>query len=1000
MSGAPLRSPLVRFAFAVLLVFAVTPGLTPIAQSRPQPKQKLDEEYTAKIKEYTQDPRISTELVDHLPASDTIPTPLKFFGRMPGTPGELTYAKDIYRYYEALDKASDRISMWRIGKTEEGRDMVLLAVADEATIKQIDKYKGMVASLTDPRKTTEEQAQQLIRTAKPIYWVTSGMHSTENGGPEMLIELPYRLAVEETPFVQAIRNNVITLITPVIEVDGRERQVDTYYFNKKRPQGEARLPLMYWGKYVAHDNNRDGMGQFLALTRNTTKTFLDWKPTILHDLHEQQTYLYASTGTGPYNEQIDPITIDEWWLLAKTEVMEMTKRGVPGVWTYGFYDGWVPNYMFFIAHSHNAIGRFYEVASYGPEVRELTAPANISSREWFRPNPPLPSIKWGPRNNTNIQQSALLIALNHVAKNRETYLENYWVKNKRAVEKGTHGPTYGWVIPAGQRRKQDAADAVNELRRQGLEVHRASSAFKAGTVSVEAGDYVIRGNQPYRTLADMYFSIQNYAPANPRPYDDTGWTFQYMRNVVIKPVSDKAILDGAATLLTADAKAPGGIEGTGSVVLIDHNTDNVLMKFRFAHAGVKMQAAEDDFEAGGRKFRAGAFVIANADRAKLEPSMKELGISGLAVATAPTVAMHDLDVPRIGYVHSWSNTQNEGWVRAALDTYGVPYTYFGDIKLREGNLRQKYDVIVFPHVGGTAQSQVNGLARTGTTPLPYKKTADTPNLGAVDEADDIRGGMGWEGLMELVKFVREGGTLITEGATSTIFPEYNITSGISIESPEGLFVRGSVMRGVVSDRRSPIAYGYDAQLPVYFSQDPVLNVAGGGFGGFGGGGGGGRGGDNLPGVGMNTTPMSTASQQRLSTWDPENPVSSAMPPAGRGGRGQGGDEGGGRGGRGGGGRGGFGAADSSEPRPRVVVSFPANADEMLLSGVLVGGQSLANRAQVVDAPVGQGHVVMFAIRPFWRWQTQGTFFLGFNTILHWNDLNAGRTVPRATTPAQ
>jgi hypothetical protein len=330
----------------------------------------------------------------------------------------------------------------------------------------------------------------------------------------------------------------------------------------------------------------------------------------------------------------------------------------------------------------------------------------------------------------------------------------------------------------------------------------------------------------------------------------------------------------------------------------------------------------------------------------------------------------------------------------------VPYTYFGDIKLREGNLRQKYDVIIYPHVGGSAQAQVNGIPRIGTLPLPYKKTADTPNLGAVDEADDIRGGMGWEGFMELVKFVRDGGTLITEGATSTIFPEYNITSGISIESPDGLFVRGSVMRGVVSDRRSPIAYGYDAQVPVYFSQDPVLNVAGAGGGGFGGGGGGGRGGDNLPGVGMNTTPMSTASQQRLSAWDPENPVSSAMPPAGRGGRGAGGDEAGGRGGRGGGGRGGFGAGDPNEPRPRVIVSFPSNPDEMLLSGVLVGGQSLANRAQVVDAPVGQGHVVMFAIRPFWRWQTQGTFFLGFNTILHWNDLNVGRTVPRPTTPAQ
>src|SRR5918995_1220226 len=164
-----LRSPVLRFALACSVLAVVRAGSTPFAQS-PQTasKQKIDTEYTAKIKEHLQDPRISTELVDHLPASDTIPTPLKFFKRIVGTPGELTYAKDIHRYYEALDKASDRIAMWRIGKSEEGRDMVVLAVADEATIKQIDKYKGMINSLTDPRKTTEDQAQGLIKTAKPI----------------------------------------------------------------------------------------------------------------------------------------------------------------------------------------------------------------------------------------------------------------------------------------------------------------------------------------------------------------------------------------------------------------------------------------------------------------------------------------------------------------------------------------------------------------------------------------------------------------------------------------------------------------------------------------------------------------------------------------------------------------------------------------------------------------------------------------------------------------
>src|SRR4029077_8161980 len=162
------------------------------------------------------------------------------------------------------------------------------------------------------------------------------------------------------------------------------------------------------------------------------------------------------------------------------------------------------------------------------------------------------------------------------------------------------------------------------------------------------------------------------------------------------------------------------------------------------------------------------------DRATLEPQLKDLGLTAWAVGSAPAGKTHDLDGPRIGYVHSWTRTQDEGWVRAALDTYGVPYTYFADQRLREGNLRAKYDVIIFPHVGGTPQSQVNGMPKTGSAPLPYKKTATTPNLAYVDSTDDIRGGMGIEGLVELAKFVRDGGTLVTEGSTATIFPEYGI----------------------------------------------------------------------------------------------------------------------------------------------------------------------------------------------------------------------------------
>jgi hypothetical protein len=399
------------------------------------------------------------------------------------------------------------------------------------------------------------------------------------------------------------------------------------------------------------------------------------------------------------------------------------------------------------------------------------------------------------------------------------------------------------------------------------------------------------------------------------------------------------------------------------------------MAFRFKLKDVKMQAAEDDFELNSHKFRAGAFIIPNADRAKIEPVLRDLGLNAMAVSSAPSVKMHNLDVPRIGYIHAWQRTQDEGWVRAALDYYGVPYTYFADQKLRDGNLRAKYDVIIFPHVGGTSASHLTGIPMTGKDPVPYLKSALTPNLGANDSSEDIRGGMGIEGLAELTKFVQEGGTLITEGSTAAFLSDYGLTSGVTVEHPAALFARGSILRGTFTDRKSPIAYGYDQKdIPVYFNQDPVLMAGAAGFGG--GFGGGGRGGSPL---GQNVTP--NAVPVPISPYDATPVAAGPAAPS---------------------------EAESmammrqqarafgislDETRPRVVMQFPANANDMLLSGTLSGGQALSNRALAVDVNAGKGHIVMFALRPFWRWQTQGTYFLAFNAILNWNHLDAGKVEP-------
>ncbi|HXE61056.1 MAG TPA: hypothetical protein VN607_10125, partial [Gemmatimonadaceae bacterium] len=226
------------------------------------------------------------------------------------------------------------------------------------------------------------------------------------------------------------------------------------------------------------------------------------------------------------------------------------------------------------------------------------------------------------------------------------------------------------------------------------------------------------------------------------------------------------------------------------------------------------------------------------------------------------------------------------------------------------------------------------------------------------------------------EFVEQGGTLIVEGSTSEIFPGYNLTPGVSIERPDSLFARGSIMRGEITDMSSPIVYGYQRdQVPVYFNQGPVMRVATGPgefFGGFG------RG----PDVGQDVTPMATP--MPLSPWNPDE-GSEARDSTRR----RGGALGGAAAGRGRGGARGA-AADTASQGPRVIMRFPRRPADMLLSGTLAGGEALSDRAQVVDEMVGKGHIVMFAIRPFWRWQTQGTYMLGFNTIMNWDHLSAGR----------
>jgi hypothetical protein len=1012
------------------------------------PKQPIDEEYTKKIKEYTTESFFLSPFVDYLPASKSVPTPMSVLGNIAGAPGKLPYTKEVNEYMRLLAKSTPRVRVMSIGQSEEGREMIAVAVASEAVLARYDANKANLEKLADPRliKMNDAEALRLVADTTPVYYITGAIHSPESGSPTALMELAYRLAVDDSAYIRNIRDHLITLITPVVETDGRDRMVDLYEYGKKYP--DRQVPnLLYWGKYVAHDNNRDAMGMTLKLTENVLGTYIDHKAQVLHDLHESVAYLYDNTiGDGPYNAWIDPILTNEWQMVGWHNVNEMTRLGMPGVFAFGTFDTWSPGYLMFIAATHNGISRLYETFGNGgnADTRERTLSPAQTSRTWYRQNPPLPKVNWSLRNNNNYQQTGLLVSLGYFTNNRRQFLWNFYEKSKRSILKATTEGPAAYVLPANDPRLGTQAELLRMLQKQRVEVSRAIGPFSvevpvrpapggggrgargggeggdvaaagaAGDAGREsgagrgnarrtekrdfpAGSYIVRMDQPYSRIADALFDYQYWAPNDPQsnPYDDTGWTFPEGFNVQAIRVMDTQVLEIPVEKVTGAVTAPGGVEGmttttsgggvaapstAATLFAINHNADNAIFALRYKMPAADITVAEEPFESGGVKFRRGSFILKGVPQADLHREATALGLKVYPLASAPTVKAHPARVARVALMHTWSSTQTEGWWRIALDSVGIPYSYISTQDVaKDANLRAKYDVILFGPGGGSSQSIINGMPMW-RGPIPWKNSPDTPNIGTYAQTDDIRPGLGLQGLMNLQNFVKQGGLYIGAGSSASFAIDNGLTTGVGLNSPgTGTRVVGSLLRTQIVDDTSPIVYGVQDRLAVYSDSGDSLGVsatAGGGRGG--GGGGAGRGGGAGPRSTGRGLPDETDSVQGRPALDPRfeatpaprvDPWAYALP------------------------------TDDQlrtplniippQYRPRVALRF-ADQNQLLVSGLLQGGGDIAQRPVVVDVPVEQGHVVLFANNPLYRGSTVGSYALVLNAIVNFDNLNAGR----------
>jgi len=437
------------------------------------------------------------------------------------------------------------------------------------------------------------------------------------------------------------------------------------------------------------------------------------------------------------------------------------------------------------------------------------------------------------RNNTNYMETGVLSGLELTSQFPEVVLENYYKKSRNSIEAGKTETPHGYVFPSDQADMTRVAWVINILRLQGIEVGRASNEVKLKEGTYPAGSLIIKRDQPYGRLAKILLEKQNYPDPQLRTYDDSAWTMGLMAHVKVVEIADPDVLGvPVETIKKFEPRGTVANAGSAGLAVLDNGSPN-MVTLRYRLKGVAMKIAEEPFESGGRKIPAGSFVIAaiGADAAaKLKAVAEPLGLTAVALSGAPDVKMHDADLPKLAVFSTWGNTQEVGWVRHAFDQFEVPFDLIFKERIKQGNLRAAYDVIVIPHQRGGKGLVFDIEPRHDdqgkSKPLAYTKTEQFKFLGDYGSSEDITGGMGLEGVLEFQKFVEQGGLLVTLGQASTFPADFGIARRVNASSPsQQFYAPGPIIDAEILRPTHPIFYGYtDKTITVRWASGLLLNV--------------------------------------------------------------------------------------------------------------------------------------------------------------------------------
>ncbi|MEQ8302385.1 MAG: M14 family metallopeptidase [Cyclobacteriaceae bacterium] len=757
-----------------------------------------------------------------------IPKPSETFGFEPGADYKMATYDQMLSYYEKLDAATDRVKVTEIGKSVRGRPIKLIFISSEENMKSLDKWRDISEKMARAR-ISDSEAQKLAKEGKAIIWFDGGMHASEKAHAQMTPELLYRIAAEESEEMKKIRDNVVTLIVPVINPDGLDIEGAWYRKNLGTAYETSGPPILYQ-EYVGHDNNRDWfMGNMPETKAVMDVLYNQWYPQIIHNHHQSSpawARIFIPPFRSPVNKKIHPGVTTGVNLVGTAMANRFAMKKMPGAISMTTFEMWWNGGMRTAPYYHNQIGILTETAHTSPTPRfyppdsipEAVGGRNprdgisktVDGTEIFYPYP----WKGGEshfRDAVDYMLEASMAVVDLAAEKSDELLYNIYSMGKDAIE--DKEGAFAYVISPDQWDKAEAVSLVNVMMRGGIEVEEATSKFKIGDKEYPAGTYIMYGAQPFRPYLSDLMEKQEYPdlylyPGGPpiAPYDLTGWTLPMSMGVNVDRVTTSftAKTKKVESAIKMPAGEVNGKAGFGYAINPKENFSATAIN-RLQKAGEKISIAQASFADGKANFEAGTFLVEKGSETqnRLNDISKDLGISFTAVSAKPS-STKPMKKVKVGLYKSWDANIDEGWTRWVLEQFEFDLDTLHNNDIIGKDLF-KYSAIIFP---SQAPEEIMVGHRPGSMPEPYV------------------GGIGLEGTLTLNNYVKNGGVLIMFDAACDLaidefgLPVKNVVRGMSSSQ---FFIPGSIIRMKV-DNKNPLAFGMKEEAAASYSRSRAFET--------------------------------------------------------------------------------------------------------------------------------------------------------------------------------